>query len=153
MQINYRKAKISDVENIHQLISHYASKNYMLARSRSSLYEGIREFTVAEHHDRFVATGSLHITWQDLAEIRALAVHPDYIKKGIGKTLVELFLEEARQLEIKQVFALTYKPEFFVKCGFKVVAKEDLPHKVWKECVNCPLFPNCEETAVMIRLD
>jgi amino-acid N-acetyltransferase len=153
MEITYRKAKINDVENMHQLISYYANNNHMLARSRSSLYEGIREFTVAEHHGKFIASGSLHITWEDLAEIRALAVHPDYIKKGIGRNLVELFLKEAQELEIKRVFSLTYKPEFFVKCGFKIVAKEDLPQKVWKECVNCPLFPNCEETAVIIELN
>lgn len=153
MEITYRKARISDVENMHQLISYYAQKNHMLPRSRSSLYEGIREFTVAEHQGKFIAVGSLHIIWEDLAEIRAFAVHPDYVKKGIGQNLVKLFLKEARELEIRRVFALTYKPEFFSKCGFKIVAKEDLPQKVWTECVNCPLFPNCEETAVIINLN
>uniref|UniRef100_UPI00195DCA16 N-acetyltransferase n=1 Tax=Desulforadius tongensis TaxID=1216062 RepID=UPI00195DCA16 len=148
----YRKAKISDVEEIHQLVSYYAAKNLMLARSRSSLYEGIREFTVAEYNGRVIGAGSLHIIWSDLAEIRALAVRPAHIQKGIGRNLVNLFLKEARQLEIKRVFALTYQQEFFIRCGFKAIAKEELPHKVWKECVNCPLFPNCEENAVIINI-
>ncbi|MCL0108009.1 GNAT family N-acetyltransferase, partial [Peptococcaceae bacterium] len=111
--MRYRKAKISDVEDIHKLITYYANKNLMLARSRSSLYEGIREFTVAEHDNKIVGTGSLHIIWADLAEIRALAVDENYIKKGIGKRLVELFLQEAKELGIARVFTLTYQPGFF----------------------------------------
>ncbi|MTI81739.1 MAG: N-acetyltransferase [Firmicutes bacterium] len=147
----YRKAKISDVEDIHQLVTNYASKNLMLARSRSSLYEGIREFIVAEYNGKIIGSGSLHIIWEDIAEIRALAVHPDHIQKGIGQKMVNLFLEEARQLEIKRVFALTYQSGFFERCGFHFIAKEDLPQKVWKECVNCPLFPNCEENALILE--
>lgn len=151
MEVIYRKAKISDVEDIHQLVTNYASKNLMLARSRSSLYEGIREFIVAEYNGKIIGSGSLHIIWEDIAEIRALAVHPDHIQKGIGQKMVNLFLEEARQLEIKRVFALTYQSGFFERCGFHFIAKEDLPQKVWKECVNCPLFPNCEENALILE--
>ena len=152
MDIRYRKAKISDVEDIHKLITYYASKNLMLARSRSSLYEGIREFTVAEHDNKIAGTGSLHIIWADLAEIRALAVDENYIKKGIGKKLVELFLQEAKELGIARVFTLTYQPGFFERCGFKYISKDELPQKVWSECINCPQFPNCDEQAMIINL-
>lgn len=148
--MKYRKAKITDVEPIHALITHYADKGLMLARPRTLLYESLREFTVAEDQDRVVGAGSLHITWEDLAEIRALAVAPEYAKKGIGRGLVEKFLNEARELAIPRVFALTYQAGFFEKCGFKIIEKEDLPQKVWKECVNCPKFPNCEEIAMII---
>ncbi|MEG6614972.1 N-acetyltransferase [Peptococcaceae bacterium 1198_IL3148] len=148
----YRKAKISDIESIHRLITQYANQNQMLARSRSSLYEGVREFTVAEHNGLVIGTGSLHIIWDDLAEIRSLAVAPQYVKQGIGRQLINLFLQEARELEIDRVFALTYQPGFFQRCNFSTIAKEQLPQKVWKECVNCPLFPNCNETAVIINL-
>lgn len=148
-----RKAKISDVEDIHQLINHYAAKGDMLARARTTLYEGIREFLVVEINKKIVAAGSLHVVWSDLAEVRALAVAPEYIRHGLGKTLVEAFLKEAKELELPRVFALTYKPEFFAKCGFHLIDKEDLPQKVWKECVNCPQFPNCEESAVIINLE
>ncbi|GAB6158468.1 N-acetyltransferase [Desulfotomaculum varum] len=150
MQI--RKAKISDVEQIHQLISHYAAQGQMLARARTTLYEGIREFSVVEIDGKVVAAGSLHVLWYDLAEIRALAVVPEYTGRGLGRALVETFLQEARELELPRVFALTYKPAFFARCGFRLINKEELPHKVWKECVNCPQFPNCEESAVIIEL-
>ena len=143
---------MSDVENIHGLITHFAEKGLMLARSRSSLYEGIREFTVIEEKGEIRGAGSLHIIWEDLAEIRALAIHPDYQFKGLGKMLVESFLIEAKSLEIPRVFTLTYQDVFFKKCGFTLIAKEDLPQKVWKECINCPKFPNCEEIAMVINL-
>ncbi len=147
-----RKAKISDVESIHTLITYYAEQDLMLARSRNMLYENLREFTIAEDQGRVVAAGSLHITWKDLAEIRAMAVTPDYMKKGIGRRLVSKFIEEARGLEIPRIFALTYQDGFFAKCGFSVIDKDSLPQKVWKECVNCPKFPNCEEIAMIIEI-
>lgn len=148
----FRKAKITDVEAIHSLISYYAEKGLMLARSRTMLYESLREFTVAEDKGQVVAAGSLHIIWEDLAEVRALAVAPAYCGKGIGRGLVQTFLSEAKELAIPRVFALTYQQAFFEKCGFRVVPKESLPQKVWKECVNCPKFPNCEEVAMIIDI-
>lgn len=148
-----RKAKISDVETIHNLITQNADKGLMLARSRSSLYEGIREFTIAERNGTVMGAGSLHIIWSDLAEIRALAVDSNYQRQGVGRGLVNYFLAEARDLDLPRVFALTYQLEFFLKCGFTQIAKEDLPQKVWKECINCPKFPNCEENAVLIELN
>ncbi len=147
--MKYRKAKITDVEPIHSLINDYAEKGLMLARSRAMLYESLREFTVAEDQGQVVGAGSLHIIWEDLAEIRALAVAPGYARMGVGRSLVDMFIEEAYELAIPCVFALTYQQGFFEKCGFKVVAKESLPQKVWKECVNCPKFPNCEEIAMV----
>ncbi len=140
-----RKAKLSDVEKIHQLVNYYAEKGLMLSRSRSVLYEYIRDFAVAELDGEIVGTGALHILWIDLAEIRALAVKEELFGKGIGKDLVDFFLNEAKELDIPKVFTLTYQPGFFDKCGFNTVVKEDMPHKVWKECINCPKFPNCDE--------
>ncbi len=150
--LKIRKARLSDVEAIHGLISYYAERDLMLARPRAVLYEALREFTVAEENGRLVAAGSLHIIWEDLGEIRALAVHPSYTLQGIGRTLVKAFLAEARELELPRVFALTYQEGFFIKCGFSPIPKEELPQKVWKECINCPKFPKCEETAVIIDL-
>ena len=149
----YRKAKIADVEEIHALISYYAHENLMLARPRTMLYESIREFIVAEDQGKVIAAGSLHILWSDLAEVRALAVDKNYIKKGVGTQLVAEFLREARELGIPRVFALTYQPGFFETCGFTLIDKDDLPQKVWKECINCPQFPNCEENAMIISLE
>jgi len=149
----YRKARISDVETIHALITHYAGEGLMLARPRGMLYEFIRDLTVAEVDGRVVAAGALHILWEDLAEIRALTVAPDYKKKGIGKGLVSTFIKEAWELGIPKVFSLTYQPGFFAKCGFSTVSKDVLPHKVWKECIECPKFPNCDESAVLFNID
>ncbi|MFZ5595614.1 MAG: N-acetyltransferase [Bacillota bacterium] len=144
-----RKARMCDIEDVHRLISFYADRGLMLARSRSMLYEGLREITVAEENGMLVGTGMLHIIWEDLAEIRSIAVHQDYHKKGIGKTLVGAFMEEARDLKIPRVFVLTYQPGFFIKCNFRPVPKESLSQKVWKECINCPKFPNCDEEAMI----
>lgn len=142
-----------DIEGVHHLINYYADRGLMLARSRSLLYEGVREITVAEEKGRLLGTGMLHVIWEDLAEIRALAVQPDMQNIGIGRKLVEAFMAEARDLKIPRIFALTYQPGFFARCGFRAVPKESLSQKVWKECINCPKFPNCDEEAVVINLD
>lgn len=151
--VSYRKARIDDVGAIHSQVNYYAGVGLMLARSLSMLYESIREFTVAVVDDKVVGTASLHITWKDLAEVRALTVDPDYLRRGIGTSLVNTLLVEAKELGISRVFALTYKEEFFRSCGFAVVGKEQLPQKVWRECIDCPKFPNCEESAVLINLE
>jgi len=139
-----------DVEAIHALINSYAQEGLMLARSRSMLYESLREFTVAEENGEFLGTGGLHIIWADLAEIGALALKREAVGKGIGQELVERLITEARELGIPKVFALTYQTQFFTKRGFWLVEKEQMSPKVWKECINCPKFPNCDESA-MIR--
>lgn len=151
--INYRKAKLSDVEEIITLINHFAEKGLMLSRTRSTLYEGIREVVVAVEDDKILGTGSLHIIWDDLAEIRTLAVDQNYQGKGIGRKLVEILLQEAHQLHCPKVFTLTYQVEFFKRMGFTLVDKESMPHKVWKECINCVKFPNCDENAMILNLE
>lgn len=148
----FRKARITDVENIHALITHYANQGLMLARPRAMLYEFIRDFTVAEQDGKVIAAGALHILWEDLAEVRALAVAPEYSRQGIGRGLVKTFVKESWELGIPKIFSLTYQPGFFEKCGFSLVTKEILPHKVWKECIDCPKFPNCDESAVLLEI-
>ncbi len=147
--INFRKAKMTDVESIHSLINSFAEAGLMLARSRNTIYENLREFMIIEFEGKLIGVGGLHIIWEDLAEIRALALHPDYQGQGIGKRLIESLMNEARELELHRVFALTYQVEFFKKCGFREISKDEMPHKVWKECINCPKFPNCDEVAVI----
>lgn len=144
-----RKARMSDVEAIHALINDYADKGLMLPRSRNTLYENLLEFTVACDGDSLVACGALHILWETLVEVRSLAVAPGYVGKGLGTHIVESLVEESRSLGIPRVFALTYRPAFFERCGFRLATKEELPQKVWKECINCPKFPNCDEIALL----
>lgn len=150
--IEFRKAKMPDAEKIHSLINAYANKGLMLPRSRSAIYENLREFTLAVSGDELVGVGGLHIIWEDLAEIRALAIVEDHIKSGVGRRLVGLLLDEAKKIGVPRIFALTYQPGFFQKCGFTVISKDELPQKVWRECINCPKFPDCDEIAVVIDI-
>jgi amino-acid N-acetyltransferase len=150
--ISFRKAKMSDVENLHQLITEFANKELMLPRSRNTLYETLREFTIIEDQGQLVGAAALHIIWDNLAEIRALAIKEEYQRQGVGQQLIDILLKEALEMAIYQVFALTYQVEFFKKNGFNEVSKDDLSQKVWKECINCPKFPNCDEVAMTIHL-
>ena len=145
-----RKASIRDVARIQALVNHYASKETMLGLSLSEIYDQIRDFTVAEGPRRaLIGVCALHVIWDDLAEIRSLAVDPKIRRRGVGRALVEHCIEEARALQIPKVFALTYQAEFFRRIGFERVDKADLPHKVWRDCLKCSKFPHCDETAVL----
>lgn len=150
--IQFRKARMQDVEDLHHLINFFAESGLMLPRSRNILYETLREFTVIEAEQRVVGAGALHINWENLAEVRALAILPEYQGQKLGKRLVGELLKEALELGINRVFALTYQVDFFKSCGFREVSKDEMPHKIWKECINCPKFPNCDEVAVIINL-
>jgi len=149
MKYIFRKAKLPDVEKIHSLVNYYAEKRAMLPRALNQIYENIQGYFVVSCNKEIVGCCSLSITWGDIAEIRSLAVLEKLQKKGIGKKLVQLCLEEAKKLEVKRVFSLTYLPDFFKKMGFKEINKEKLPHKIWTECINCRFFPNCNEVALI----
>ena len=99
-----------------------------------------------------VGTAALAICLDGLGEVRSLAVTDGFEGKGVGSLLVTACLDEARELGLDEVFALTYTTEFFDKLGFKGTEKEKLPHKIWGECINCAKFPNCDENAVIIKL-
>jgi len=147
------KATMDDIDQISQLVNHYAQNQLMLPRAFGTLYEGVRDFVVAKLNGAIVGVGALHVIWKDLAEIRSLAVSPEYCHRRIGAQIVQYLLEESASLRISNVFALTYQPDFFRKLGFEIVPKETFPHKVWTDCVNCIKFPNCDEVAVQIRID
>ncbi len=122
----------------------------MIRRSPGELYESIREFFVAEDgQGRVVGCAALHVFWEDLAELKCLAVSEGVQGRGIGRDLVEACWRSANELEIKTVFTLTYVADFFERCGFHQIEKAELPHKIWNECVRCPLFPNCTEIALI----
>lgn len=148
-----RKATLKDVNEIHKLIKQYSAKGDILPRSLSELFDNIRDFFVFVRNKKVVGICALHICWQDLAEVRSLAVQDKLKNKGIGKKLLEACIKESKLLGVKRLFALTYQPEFFEKMGFKKVDKNILPHKVWTECVKCVKFPDCDEVAVMKELD
>jgi len=124
----------------------------MLPRALNELYENLRDFWVAQEKGIITGCAALHVSWDDLAEIKSLAVVKQKQGKGIGKDLILACLEEAKQLGARKVFVLTYKPDYFKKFGFKRVKHAQLPHKIWAECINCCKFPNCNETALLKRL-
>ena len=147
--MKFRKAIIKDAKAIHSLVNKFAKKDDMLPRSLNEIYEHIRDFTIAVENQKTVAVCALHITWEDLAEIRSIAVLKKYQGNGIGETLIKGSLKEAKSLGIKKVFALTFYPDYFKQFGFKDIDKNDLPHKVWGDCLKCPKFPDCDEAAVI----
>jgi amino-acid N-acetyltransferase len=148
-----RRARVTDAAEIQRLITAFADRDEMLHRSLGEIYENIRDFYVAEDAEgELVACGGLHVCWSHLAEIKSLAVDESRQRQGYGKRIVLACLDEARELGLKTVFALTYKPEFFMRLGFRVVDKATLPHKVWNECIRCPKFHACGEIAVVYDL-
>lgn len=150
--MKFRSARISDVEAISNIIEAYAIEDLMLQRPKAMLYERVREFIIVEDQEEVVALGALTVIWKDLAEVRSLAVKEGYRGKGLGKKIVEKLVDEARDLGIEKVFTLTYQDDFFRKLGFQEVEKESMPQKVWKDCINCHKFPNCDETAMTMTL-
>jgi len=147
-----RKARIQDVAAIHRLINFWAEKGEMLARSLNEIYENLRDYFVYCEDEKVLGCAALHIMWEDLGEVKSVAVVPEYQHKGIGTQLLKRCLAEAKELGLPRVFALSFKPQFFVQKGFEVIDKNTLPQKVWTECIKCPKFPDCNETAVQIYL-
>ena len=145
-----RKARMADVKAIQMLIAEYARKGDMLPRSLSEIYENLRDYFVCvEDGGGVIGSAAVHLMWEDLAEVRSLAVRDDRVGRGIGTKLVEACISEAIVLGITRVFALTYKPEFFEKLGFRRVDKSELPHKIWSDCLKCSKFPDCDEVALV----
>lgn len=145
----YRKARFDDIESIFRLVHIYAAQGEMLPRSRNTLYENLRDMVIAESGSEVVGVGALHIMWDRLAEVRMMAIAPAYMRRGIGTEIVRWLLDEGDALGIEKVFTLTYKPDFFRKLGFIRISREELPQKVWKECIDCPKYPNCDEIAMI----
>jgi amino-acid N-acetyltransferase len=165
-RIVIQKAQIRDVEEILDLINGFASSNLMLPRGPQYLYENIRDFVIAvdnnipvysltdtkEVMNLMVACGSLHVLWQDIAEVRALAIHPDYQHLGLGSRIVEFMEKEARKIGIHRLFTFTMTEDFFKALGFHKIKRKDLPPKVWGECSRCPKYFQCDEVGMVLDL-
>lgn len=147
-----RRARIEDVKEIQKLINGFAKRHRIIQRSLNDLYDNIRDIFVYESGGRIRGTLSLHVSWEDLAEIRSLAVSKPSQGRGIGKALIKAALRDAAVLGINRVFSLTYIPGYFHKLGFRDIDKSQLPSKIWTDCLNCPLFPECDEEAVIMDI-
>ncbi|MEA2061747.1 MAG: N-acetyltransferase [Thermodesulfobacteriota bacterium] len=144
-----RKAMIYDVKPIHALLQHYSSKGELLARPLSKLYDHLRDFWVYEEAGDILGCCALQFCWEDLAEIRSLAVWEKAAHKGIGTLLVDRCVQEALVFQIKSLFTLTYRPEFFKRFDFSVIDRSELPLKIWADCILCVNFPDCDEIAMI----
>jgi len=165
-RIAIQKAQIRDVEEIIELVNGFAARNLMLPRGPQYVYENIRDFVIASDRNvpvysiaetrevlhLLVACGSLHVLWDDIGEIRALAIHPGYQHLGLGSKLIELMKEEARQLGLKHLFTFTLTEDFFKRLGFKRQGRDELPPKVWGECSRCPKYFKCDEIGMVLEI-
>lgn len=151
-----RRATVADVPSMGKIINDCAEFGLMLPRSLSSLYENVREFHVAEETGgggRVVGVGGLSVVWANLAEVCALAIEPTQRGKGLGRKITEACIDEARTLGVRTIMTLTYEQAFFEKLGFSVIDRQQLPLKVWSECIRCPKNQACDEVAMTLVLD
>ncbi len=154
-RILVRKARIPDVPAMHSIINHYADRQLMLPKTRLQLYENLRDYSVAvraEEETTVLACGALHLYWEDLAEIRAVATLPGLAGKGVGSRLVAALIEEGRSYGLQRIFLFTYVPDFFGRFGFVRVDHSSMPLKVFNECFHCPKFNTCDEMAMVLHL-
>ena len=151
--ISIRRANMNDVKNIHALLLDCAKQGLLLPRALSHLYKNVRNFYVAESlSGEILACCALAPTWHNLAEVCSLVVHESMRMHGLGRKIVEKCVSDCIELQITQVFALTYQEVFFTRIGFSIVDKDVLPQKIWADCVHCPKYPDCDETAVILNL-
>lgn len=150
--MNIRRAKIQDLKEVQKLINEFARREEMIPRSINELYENVRDFFICEENGKIKGVCALHVLWEDLAEVRSLAVKKEFQKTGIGSRLVKRCIADAKDLGTKRVFVLTYQPVFFRKLGFTDIDKSGLPQKIWGDCIRCPKFPECDEYALILNL-
>ena len=150
--LTIRKAELRDVPALFQMISHYAAQRIMLPRPLVELYENVWEFTVAEEDGQVLGCGALKFYSAELAEVRSLCVVPGVTSRGVGRALSQRILDEAVRFGLKSVFALTLANGFFEKLGFREVPRERFPTKVWRDCLQCPKYFQCDEKAVVLDL-
>jgi amino-acid N-acetyltransferase len=146
-----RKAKVTDVPQIYELLKDFAAKGLMLPRSLSELYDVIRSVCVAcpeDDSNHVAGVCALHVCWSDLGEIRSMSVDPQYQGKDLGAELLAACERDALELGLKRLFVLTYIPKYFARFGFKETDKSQLPHKIWADCLKCVNFPDCGEVAM-----
>ena len=152
--IELTKATLHDIPAMQKLVAEEVSTGVILARSDDELATNIRSYVLARAEGYLVGYTALHVHSPRLAEIRSLIVDPTFRGQSVGKQMVVFALEEAQQLGLEEVLALTYVPDFFRKLGFEEIAKESLPeHKIWTDCIKCIHFPVCNEISLIYTLN
>ncbi|MDO5644120.1 MAG: amino-acid N-acetyltransferase [Dermabacter sp.] len=136
--LTIRAAKPKDVRAIDALVEPLVARRILLGKDRVVLYEGIQEFLVAERNGEVVGCGALHVMWEDLAEVRTLAVSRGEVGRGVGHALLEALLDRARELELERVFCLTFETEFFTRHGFVEMGETGVDAEVYMELLRSP---------------
>jgi amino-acid N-acetyltransferase len=131
--ISIRRARTPDVPAIHDLIELYAHDRILLAKERVQLYEDVQDFWVADEGGRVVGCGAVHPLWEDIAEIRTVAVDPSARGRGVGRILVERLIATVRELGIARVFVLTFERDFFAAFGFHEIEGTPVTAEVYAE--------------------
>lgn len=144
-----RRARISDAASIHGLIAHYSDQGLLLARTEEEIRRNIGHFLVQANSRRVVGCLSLEKYGAELAEIRSVAVEPEARGSGIGAKLIAFALEEARQIGIARVFAVTHAPQFFERQGFVASSRKALSEKIERDCCTCSKRRSCKLVAVI----
>lgn len=149
------QAKLSDIARMQNLVADEVARGIILARSDDEVATNIRSYLLAlSDENELLGYCALHVQNAKLAEIRSLIVNKNARRMGVGRALVNGHLKKACDLELKQVFTLTYQREFFESLGFKEIDKKDLPaQKIWSDCIKCKHFPNCDEIALIIDVN
>jgi len=144
-----REAILPDAEHIHRLISVHYEAGTLLPRTLHEICENIRDFRVVEHEGCIIGSGALHLYGMHLAEVRSIAVDPQFQGRGAGFLLIESLLEQAEKHSVTGVCLFTRIPGFFARLGFSVVTREEIPDKVYKDCCVCPKLHCCDEVAML----
>jgi argininosuccinate lyase len=147
-----RRATPADVHGIARLVSAHVADGTLLPRPVSELFQSVREFHVAARAGEVVGCVALRLLWDDLAEVRTLAVRDDQRGSGLGARLVARAVADARSLGLPRVIALTREARFFERCGFRVVERDTLPRKIWADCIRCPRRHACDEVGMALEL-
>src|SRR5688500_6138389 len=127
-----RRARTSDVRAMKALIDGYAGK-VLLTKPLVTLYEAVQEFWVAEQDGELLGCGALHVMWEDLAEIRSVAVSPMALGRGVGHRIVAQLIATARELQLGRIFVLTFETKFFTKHGFIEIEGTPVSPEVYEE--------------------
>ncbi len=151
--IHYRKARLSDISAMQELVRPEIEEGVILIRSDDEISTNIRSYTLAFDNTSLIGFVALHIHTTTLAEVRSLIVNTAYRGQQIGSTLVNMCVDEARTLGLRKILSLTYQQHFFEKLGFVEIPKESIPeHKIWADCIKCKHFPICNEVSLIKTL-
>ncbi len=131
--VTVRRARTADVRDIADLVERYAADRILLAKERVTLYEDVQEFRVAEVEGMVVGCGALHVMWEDLAEVRTLAVDPAWRGAGVGSAVLGELVAQARELGVRRVFCLTFEVGFFARHGFRTLDGTPVPPEVYAQ--------------------